>query len=61
MGGYHVWWAGDAWSGYPLSGLDRLYLFEIELSPDGKILVDTSQLYAQPAWDSPGAFLEVTT
>lgn len=35
VAGYHAWWAGDAWSGYPLSGLDRLYLFEIELSPDG--------------------------
>jgi spore germination protein YaaH len=35
VGGYHPWWAGDSWVAYPLTGLNRLYLFEVELSSDG--------------------------
>ncbi len=35
VAGYHAWWAGEAWANYPLAGLDRLYLFEVELSPEG--------------------------
>lgn len=37
VAGYHTWWAGDAWASYPLAGLDRLYLFEVELSPNGTL------------------------
>lgn len=37
MAGYHPWWAGDAWVTYPLEELDRLYLFEVELAPDGAL------------------------
>lgn len=33
--GYHPWWAGDHWREAALESLDRLYLFEVELAPDG--------------------------
>jgi spore germination protein YaaH len=35
VSGYHPWWAGDGWRDYPLVDLDRLYLFEVELTSDG--------------------------
>lgn len=37
VAGYQPWWAGDAWSPSDFGGLDRLYLFEIELQADGTL------------------------
>lgn len=37
VAGYHPWWAADAWGVYPFEGLDRLYLFEVELAADGSL------------------------
>ena len=37
VAGYHAWWAGDAWTAYPLDALDRLYLFEVELTAQGTL------------------------
>jgi len=38
VAGYHVYWAGEAWSGYPLDMLDELHLFEIEVGEEGGVL-----------------------
>jgi spore germination protein YaaH len=35
VGGYHPYWAENAWAGYPWDALDELYFFEIEVGPDG--------------------------
>ena len=37
IAGYHPWWAGESWRSYPLESLDRVYLFELEISADGGV------------------------
>lgn len=38
VSGYHVYWAGEAWSQYPLDLLDQLYFFELEANAEGGFL-----------------------
>lgn len=35
VAGYHPYWAGDAWTGYPWDALQQLYFFEIEADAEG--------------------------
>lgn len=37
VSGYHPYWTGEAWTGYPFDVLDRLYFFEVEASADGSL------------------------
>lgn len=37
VSGYHAYWAGDAWTDYPLDQLDELYVFELEIAADGTV------------------------
>lgn len=37
LAGYHPYWGGDSWQGYPLDLLHRLYFFEVELASDGTV------------------------
>lgn len=55
VAGYHPWWAGQSWRTYPLEALDRVYLFELEISPDGGI----GEARGWPdAWQALGAAAE---
>ena len=38
VAGYHVYWAEDAWTDYPMDALDELFFFELEVGADGWIL-----------------------
>ncbi len=35
--GYHPYWAGTSWTGYPLDILDELFFFEAEAGADGTL------------------------
>lgn len=37
VAGYHAYWTGDAWTGYPMDALDELLFFELEIGADGRI------------------------
>lgn len=37
VAGYHPYWAGDAWTGYPWDALTELYFFEVEVAGDGTL------------------------
>jgi spore germination protein len=46
--GYHPYWAGASWTGYPLDLLDELYFFETEAGADGTL----ADLHGWPtAWE----------
>lgn len=38
VAGYHPYWAGGTWTGYPFDVLDELYYFELEVSEEGAVL-----------------------
>ena len=38
VAGYHPYWAGDAWTGYPSDALTELFFFELEASGNGSFL-----------------------
>jgi spore germination protein YaaH len=38
VAGYHPYWAGRHWDGYPRDLLDELYFFELEAASDGSFL-----------------------
>jgi spore germination protein YaaH len=38
VAGYHPYWAGEHWDGYPRALVDELYFFEIEAAGDGGFL-----------------------
>ena len=37
VAGYHPYWAPEAWQDYPFDVLSRLYFFEVEAGPDGRL------------------------